>query len=129
MSPFLWSCKHMGSHGLRGFFSIVWVSSVGNGLRFVLGSGCISLMGTQDSYSSLLLGVQHSQRYWLKSQIISAAGRRAHAASVTLSAGSLLPVVGIPSNSRPHIKLVKYFSNKVIPLTINVDRRCRRLEK
>ena len=54
----------------------------GNGLRLVFGSGFISVIGIQVSYSSSFLGRQHRQRFLLKSQIISASCSRAHSFSV-----------------------------------------------
>jgi len=54
----------------------------GNGLRLVLGKGCMSEIGIQVSYSSSFLGIQHSQRSSLKCHIISESCRRAHSFSV-----------------------------------------------
>jgi hypothetical protein len=69
---------------------IVRVSLGGKGFTLVLGNGRMSLIGKQASYSSSLFGIQHSQRYLLKSHMISASDKRAHSASVMLSGGSAL---------------------------------------
>lgn len=92
------------------FFSglIVFEVSGGKGLRLVLGSGSMSEIGIQDSYSCSFLGIQQSQRYSLKCHIISAFLSRVHSFSVMVLVCSPAMTCGLKYIDIPYKKPIRH---------------------